>query len=180
MNWGWIGVGAVHRVSAGPYSETTLHHLHLLLQPTTPERKSLVCLVQSSGQLVPEQLHGCGVAGKEPVPGKPRRGYCICSAVDPLAPTSLPSRPPPVPRTSSAENSRRDSWPVLPGREEDVFMFVCVLHGVGGRPSSNDITAKVMHLNTCTHTYTAVILFVSCSGITTSRLSTCIVFWQIV
>lgn len=66
----------------------------LLPQPTTTVRKSLVCLVRSSGQLVPRQLHGCGVAGKEPVPDKPRRGFCICSAVDPPTPTSLPSCPP--------------------------------------------------------------------------------------
>lgn len=69
----------------------------LLPQPTTTVRKSLVCLVRSSGQLVPEQLHGCGVAGKEPIASKPRRGFCISSAVHPPTPTALPSYPPSSP-----------------------------------------------------------------------------------
>lgn len=75
------------------------------------------------GQLVPGQLHGCGVAGKGPVLSKPRRGFCICSAVDPpTPPTTLPcSR-----RSPSAETSRRDSWLVLLQGEEGACVFTRV------------------------------------------------------
>lgn len=96
------------------------------------------------GQLVPGQLHGCGVAGKGSVLSKPRRGFCICSAVDPPAPPA----PPRSRRSPSAETRRRDSWPVLPQEEEGECVFTRV--GWGGC-TSDDITAPMMHLNTCCH-----------------------------
>ncbi|XP_034005332.1 sentrin-specific protease 6-like [Trematomus bernacchii] len=128
---------------------------------TTAVRKSWVCLVRSSGQLVPGQLHGCGVAGKEPVPGKPRRGFCICSAVDP------PHPPPSIPSSSVLLETRYKlgpSWtrhvdifskdflfvPItqqahwflvvvcFPGLEEPQHQeFTCP--AAAGKPSSNDL-----------------------------------------
>lgn len=70
-------------------------------------------------------------------------------------------------RTLSAESSRRDSWPVLPGRKEDegVFMSVCIELG-GGRPSSNDITDAFKHMHTYTHT--VLILLIGCSALVSS------------
>lgn len=96
-----------------------VHAVRLHCSTSTPSavRKSLVYLVRSSGQLVPGQLHGCRVAGKEPFLGKPSRGYFICSAVTHPPPSSpLFSISSQLPYTSSAESSRRDSWLMLPER----------------------------------------------------------------
>lgn len=105
--------------------------------------------VPGLGQLVPGQLHGCGVAGKGPVLSKPRRGFCICSAVDLPAPTTLPLQPPPPSFSPSALRQLRPAGETA-GRccqgERRVCLRACTFSWMGG--SSSDITARVMLLNT--------------------------------
>lgn len=89
----WVECQLVHTVrqhSATSAASSANHHR---------EEVPALFLLRSPGQLVPGQLHGCRVAGKEPVLGKPRRGFCICSAVEPPTPTPPPFSlcPPPSP-----------------------------------------------------------------------------------
>lgn len=92
--WGlrmWVECQLVHTVrqhSATSAASSANHHREEVPAPF---------LLRSSRQLVPGQLHGCRVAGKEPVLGKPRRGFCICSAVEPPTPTPSPSPCTPLP-----------------------------------------------------------------------------------
>lgn len=125
----------------------TVRRHHSTSTPLTA-RKSLVCLVRSSGQLVPRQLHGCGVAGKEPVLGKPSRGYFICSAVThPHPPFLLHILPAPLFFISWKQQERQ-----LADAARKRRVRLCVyLHGARGSQNTSDITAKLKHLNSLTN-----------------------------
>lgn len=148
--WGlrmWVECQLVHTVrrhSATSAASSANHHR---------EEVPALFLLRSSGQLVPGQLHGCRVAGKEPILGKPRRAFCICSAVEPPTPTPSPSpcAPLPAPLHSISWDQQERQLVGAAGEERGGWGCVCVrvLSGVGVA-ATDDITAKEMHSNTCT------------------------------
>lgn len=160
-------------MSAGPYSETTLHYLHSFFSQPPQRGSPWFVLYDRQDSWCLGSCTAAGWLGKSPSPANPGGPTASAQLSNPLTPTSLPSQAPPsTPYFVSWEQQERQLAGVA--REGGcVYVCVCIARS-GGRTSSNDITAKMMHLNTCTHAYTVVILSIGSSHITTSLLLNCI------